>query len=256
MYARIAKQFSVGFSVDATYTWSKSIDMLSAEGPGAQTNQTDPVHAQTDEYGPSDFDARHRFVATGLWTLPIFPHDKGLLHSIFGGWQLGGILTAYSGFPWTPVTGTQQSTAALPNAATIAPTRPVQYYNNANPNDVSNTCFMNGCEFGGTNQTVVINGKNYFNISHSGPPGIGRNSFRGPGFFSTDATLSKRFAVPMFGEAAGIEFRAFAFNVFNQLNLLPFTVDSNNTMVEDPNFGRPTGALAGRSMELQVRITF
>ncbi len=81
---------------------------------------------------------------------------------------------------------------------------------------------MNGCEFGGTNPTVSIVGTNYFNISQSGPPGIGRNSFRGPGYFSTDATLSKRFALPMLSEAAGIELRAFAFNVFNQLNLAPF----------------------------------
>ncbi len=48
MYARISKTFSMGFSVDATYTWSKSIDMLSSEGPGFVTNQTDPAHAQTD----------------------------------------------------------------------------------------------------------------------------------------------------------------------------------------------------------------
>ncbi len=258
MYARIAKQFSLGFSVDATYTWSKSIDMLSAEGPGAQTNQTDPVHAQTSEYGPSDYDSRHRFTLNGLWTLPIFPHSKGLLHTLLGGWQVGAIVTAYSGFPWTPVTGNQQSVAALPTAATIQPTRPVQYFNNANPNGVSNQCFMNGCEFGGTSQTSVINGANYFNInaSASGPPGIGRNSFRGPGFFSTDATLSKRFAFPMLGEAAGIEFRGYAFNVFNQLNLIPFAFGDNDAHVENTNFGRPSGALAGRSIELQVRITF
>ncbi|MGA8030112.1 MAG: carboxypeptidase regulatory-like domain-containing protein, partial [Bryobacteraceae bacterium] len=104
MYARISKTFSMGFSVDATYTWSHSIDMLSAEGPGFVTNQTDPAHAQTDEYGSSDYDSRNRFVASGLWTIPIFTHNKGFLHSVFGGWQLGGILTAYSGFPWTPIT--------------------------------------------------------------------------------------------------------------------------------------------------------
>ncbi|MBV9295378.1 MAG: TonB-dependent receptor [Acidobacteriaceae bacterium] len=256
MYARMSKTFSMGFSVDATYTWSHSIDMLSAEGPGAVTNQTDPVHAQTDEYGASDYDSRHRFVASGLWTVPIFPHDKGFLHSVFGGWQLGAIVTAYSGFPWTPVTGSQSSVAAVPGAATIAPTRPVQYFNNANPNTNSNTCFQNGCEFGGTNQTVPIVGTNYFNISHPGPPGIGRNSFRGPGFFSTDATLSKRFALPFINEAAGIEVRGMAFNVFNQLNLIPFPFGDNDTKVENPNFGRPTGALAGRSIELQARFTF
>lgn len=258
MYARVAKQFSAGFSLDATYTWSKCIDMLSAEGPGAQTNQTDPVHAQTDEYGPCDYDARHRFVANGLWTLPIFPHSHGLLHSLLGGWQLGGILTAYSGFPWTPVTGTQSSVAPVTGAAAIAPTRPVGYFNNANLSDLSNTCFINGCEFGGTNPTIPIMGTNYFDISHSGPPGIGRNSFRGPHYFSVDATLGKSFALSMINERAALEFRGYAFNVFNQLNLQPFqfgTIDIN-TLVENPNFGRPDGALAGRSIELQVRLSF
>ena len=130
--------------------------MLSSEGPGSVTNQTDPVHAQTDEYGPSDFDSRNRFNASGLWNLPIFPHSKGVMNAIFGGWQLGGVLTAYSGFPWTPVTGFQNSVAPVTSAATINPTRPVQYYNNANQSDRSNDCFINGCTFGGTSQTSTI----------------------------------------------------------------------------------------------------
>ncbi len=255
LYARISKTFSMGFSVDATYTWSKSIDMLSSEGPGFVTNQTDPAHAQTTEYGASDYDSRNRFVASGLWTLPLFPH-KGLLHTLFGGWQLGGILTAYSGFPWTPITGQQASVAAVSSAATIMPTRPVRYFNNANANTNSNTCFQNGCEFGGTSQTSTIIGTNYFDISHPGPPGIGRNSFRGPGYFSTDATLSKRFALPFISEAAGVEIRGMAFNVFNQLNLVPFPFGGATNYIESPNFGRPTGALAGRVIELQGRFTF
>lgn len=252
----LAKQFSQGFSIDGTYTWSKCIDMLSSEGPGAQTNQTDPVHAQTTEYGPCDYDSRQRTVVNGLWTLPIFPHSHGLLHTLLGGWQLGGILTAYSGFPWTPVTGFQNSVAPVSSAATINPTRPVQYYLNAKNSSISNACFIDGCQFGGTNPLVPIVGTNYFNISHPGPPGIGRNSFVGPRFFSTDATLSKRFALPMINESAGIEFRGYAFNVFNQLNLTPFLFGDLDAHVENPNFGRPSGALAGRSIELQVRLTF
>lgn len=256
MYARISKTFSMGFSVDATYTWSKSIDMLSSEGPGFVTNQTDPAHAQTDEYGPSDYDSRNRFVTSGLWTIPIFSHGKSLLHTVLGGWQVGGIVTAYSGFPWTPITGQQASIAAVSSAATIRPTRPVVYFNNANPSTNSNTCFQDGCEFGGTNQSVAIVGTNYFNITSAGPPGIGRNSFRGPGYFSTDATLSKRFALPFINEAAGIEIRGMAFNLFNQLNLVAFPFGGADNYVEDPNFGRPTGALAGRVIELQGRFTF
>ncbi len=256
MNVHLSKQFSQGFSIDGTYTWSKCIDMLSSEGPGAQTNQTDPVHAQTDEYGSCDYDSRHRLTANGLWTLPIFPHGHGLLHSLFGGWQLGAILTAYSGFPWTPVTGFQQSIAPVTSAATINPVRPAQYYGNALNSSVSNNCFINGCQFGGTNPQVSIVGTSYFNISAAGAPGIGRNSFVGPRFFSTDATLSKRFALPMINDQAGVEFRGFAFNVFNQLNLSPFPFGDLDTHVENPNFGRPDSALAGRSIELQVRLTF
>jgi hypothetical protein len=242
--------------MNASYSWSKSIDMLSAEGPGAVTNQTDPVHAQTDEYGPSDYDSRNRFVISGLWDLPIFPHSKGILHAVLGGWRLGGITTAYSGFPWTPVTGVQQSVASVTSAATIAPTRPAIYFNNANPGTNSNTCFIDGCEFGGTNPNVAIVGTNYFNIAHSGPPGIGRNSFRGPGYFSTDATLSKKFSLPFVNDVAGLELMGQAFNVFNQLNLAPFAFGSTDTLVENPNFGRPTAGLAGRSIQLEARFTF
>lgn len=256
MNIRVGKAFSHGFSFDGTYTWSKSIDMLSAEGPGAQTNQTDPVHAQQTEYGPSDFDVRNRFVGDGLWTLPIFPHSKGLLHSVLGGWQLGGILTAYSGFPWTPVTGFQTSVAAVTSAATIQPVRPTGYFGNAISNGASNACFMNGCEFGGTNRTAPIVGTNFFNIATAGAPGIGRNSFRGPGFFSTDASLAKTFSLPFINEAAGLTLRGYAFNVFNQLNLTPFQFGDIDTHVENPNFGRPSGALAGRSLQLEVRLTF
>jgi hypothetical protein len=257
-YMRLSKQFSMGFQLDATYTWSKCIDMLSSEGPGAITNQTDPVHAQTDEYGPCDYDARNRFVFNGLWTLPIFSHGRGLLHSLLGGWQIGAIVTAYSGFPWTPVTGALASVAPVTSAATIRPTRPSQYYLNASPGDHSNACFINGCEFGGTSPTIPIVGTNYFNIQNPGPPGIGRNSFRGPGFFSTDATLSKQFALPMINDTAALQFRGYAFNVFNQLNLQPFLFGTSDvdTLVENPNFGRPDAALAGRSIELQVRLIF
>jgi Carboxypeptidase regulatory-like domain/TonB dependent receptor len=251
----LLKQMSRGFSLDATYTWSKSIDMLSSEGPGAVTNQTDPVHAQTSEYGPSDFDSRHRFVINGLWQLPIFPKNKGLLHTLLGGWELGGILTAYSGFPWTPVTGFQQSLAPVTSAATIAPTRPVAYFGNAGM-DYSSQCFIDSCNFGGRDPNAPIIGTNYFNISRAGAPGIGRNSFRGPGFFSTDASLSKRFSLRFLRESAGLEIRGYAYNVFNQLNLTPFQFGDIDTRVENNNFGRPASALAGRSIELQARFTF
>lgn len=53
-------------------------------------------------------------------------------------------------------------------------------------------------------------------------PGVGGNSFRGPGYFAVDATLVKQFRFPIIpglGNDAGLEIRANAFNLFNNLNL-------------------------------------
>ncbi len=254
MNVRLSRRFAQGFQLDAIYTWSKSIDYLSAEGPGSGTNQTDPAHLNTEK-GPSDYDARHRLTLNGLWNLPIFPSHKGLFGSVLGGWQLGGILTTYSGFPWTPVTGTLQSIAPVTGASTIAPTRPVGYYNNAGQ-DTSNRAFINGTNFGGTSPTSDTSGTKYFDISTAGPPGIGRNSFRGPHYFSVDASASKRFALPFLKERTALEIRANAYNVFNNLNLTPFTFGADDTKVENPNFGRANSAYAGRVMEFQARFTF
>ena len=91
------------------------------------------------------------------------------------------------------------------------------------------------------------------------PPGIGRNSFRGPKYFSTDLSLVKRFGLPnlgKLGENTNLELRANFFNIFNTLNLTPFGSQDSNVFVTNPNFGEATGALAGRVIELQARFSF
>jgi hypothetical protein len=72
-------------------------------------------------------------------------------------------------------------------------------------------------------------------------------------------SLAKRFGLPrlgIFDENANLELRVNAFNVFNNLNLAPFNFFSSGTFVNRPNFGEPDGALAGRTIELQVRFRF
>jgi len=44
------------------------------------------------------------------------------------------------------------------------------------------------------------------------------------------------------------------FNLFNTLNLVPFGFFSPN--IDDQNFGRASGALAGRVVEFQARFNF
>jgi hypothetical protein len=245
MNLRLSRKFAQGFQFDAVYRWAKSIDNLSNEGPGAETNQTYPQDNRT-ERGPSDYDVRHNFVLSGLWDLPFFRNRHDTIGKAFGGFQLNGILTYHTGFPYTVKTGRVCPTT--PGGPNLCPSRPVGYFGGSG-NDTSNEAFMNGTSLRASS----------FDITHAGPPGIGRNSFRGPRFFSVDMSAAKRTGLPSFlhlGEGAYFEFKVNAFNVFNQLNLAPFRFYDAGLIVEDGNFGRIERGLSGRVVELQARFSF
>ena len=70
------------------------------------------------------------------------------------------------------------------------------------------------------------------------------------------------------GETGNIQIRMTAYNVFNKLNLAPFSFGSTSTIVSygpysgtsipQPNlqFGTATAGLEGRVLELQARFSF
>ena len=248
MNARLTRRFSRGYQFDFIYRWAKSIDTLSHEGPGATTNQTFPQDL-SQERGPSDFDVRHNFTLSGLWDLPFLRNRHDLIGKAFGGWQVNGILSAHSGFPWTPHTG--QCTRSANSNDFVCPSRPTRYFGGA-LDDTDNEAFIRpGGNFPG-------GGLAFFDQNNPGgtlPPGIGRNSFRGPRYFAVDLSLAKRTGLPSFvGEGAFLEFKVNFFNAFNQLNLAPFEFFSPN--VDNPDFGRAKNALAGRVVEFQARFNF
>jgi TonB-dependent receptor-like protein len=246
---RLTRQFGQGFQLETKYRWSKSMDTLSYEGPGGSTNQTFPQDNHT-ERGPSDFDATHYLLVSGIYELPWYRKQEGFWGKLLGGFELSGIETAHSGFPWTPKIGQSVST---PGGPTLAPIRPTQYFGGA-LNDTSNDAFIRpGGNFPG-------GGAKFFNITASGPPGVGRNSFRGPHYVSTDLSVIKQTRLPAswhMGEAAMIDIRANLYNVFNQLNLTPFNFFSAGTFADNSTlFGRADGGLAGRVVEFQARFSF
>ncbi len=255
LLARLSRRFATGLQFDANYRWSKSIDQVSNEEVGSSTNPTFPQNMRT-ERGPSDFDVRHYLVVDAIYQLPFFKKRKDFLGDALGGWQISTIATYHTGFPWTPVTGNCPSTA-LP---VICPARPVAYFGGAGTNS-SNQAFITGSNFSSRSINQALPGLNYFSATGATPatslPGVGRNSFRGPRYRDVDLSISKRFGLGhFFGEGTGLDVRANFFNVFNILNLQPFGFNSSSTNVQDPNFGRATGALSGRVIEFQGRFSF
>ncbi len=247
LIARLTRRFSNGLQFDAIYRFAKSTDVVSYEGPTANTNPTYPLDVR-QEVGPSDYDVRHNFVASGLWELPILRNRHDAAGSILGGWQLSGILTAHTGFPWTPVVGQCIST----RGPGLCPVRPVSYRGGAG-NDTSNNAFITGSNFpGGGAAFFSTAAPNGFQL-----PGIGRNSFRGPRYFDIDMAVSKKFGLSsLLGEGRFFEIKANFFNVFNLLNLQPFNFNSPSTQVQNALFGRAERGLAGRVIEIQGRFQF
>ncbi|MEW5978242.1 MAG: TonB-dependent receptor [Acidobacteriota bacterium] len=248
MNARLSRRFAQGFQFDGIYRWSKSIDTLSYEGPGFVTNQSYPQD-QRFERGPSDYDVGHHFVLSGLWDLPILRGRQDWLGSVFGGWQINGILTAHTGFPWTPLIGECVST---PGGPELCPSRPAAYLGGALQDSNDDAFIRAGGNFPG-------GGAKFFDTTKPGsrPPGIGRNVFRGPRYSSVDFSFVKRIELGRaLKEGAGLELRANFFNAFNLRNLGNFGFFTQSTDVRNPNFGRATTGLAGRVVELQARFNF
>ena len=240
------KRMSHGYSLNASYTYSKSLDQASNEGPGALSNQTDPAHPIT-EYGPSDFDNRQRFTFAGNWDLPKYHGGHGLVGSLIGAWQINGIFQYHTGFPWTPVTGVP-TVALVQSASTIAPTRPTAYFGGAQ-NSCSNTAYINGTNFAG-------GGKKYFQIGTPGAPGIGRNSWNGPCYLDTDLSAARVQAFNVFGHETSVRFQANFYNAFNKTNLAPILFGTQNATVENSLFGLSPAADAGRVIDFFVRVDF
>jgi hypothetical protein len=269
--AQLEHRFRHGLTANVLYTWSKSLDQLSAEGPGFTTNQTYPIDDAT-ERGPSDYDATHNFRAYAVWELPIFRERKDLLGKLVGGWQLNGTYQFHSGYPWTPVA---DNVCPVLGATTLCPIRPIAYNGNAgDKRETSAFLPPTAGNFPAAAAAGTAGTANpYFTLQTSGTapdfPGIGRNTFRGPRYQDIDLTIAKEFGLPsmkFLGERARIQLRMTAYNVFNKLNLAPFTFGSASTVVSyfnngtvpvaNPLFGTATSGLAGRVLELQGRISF
>ncbi len=119
---RLQHQFA-GLRVTGNYTWSKSLDNDQPAGTGGEGNGfAAPLDSfnETLAKGRSNFDIPSAFTMTGIYTLPV-GRGKSFGRSmpkwadtLIGGWDIGGLLIAESGSPFTVSSGfaTGPSTSA------------------------------------------------------------------------------------------------------------------------------------------------
>ncbi|MCZ6751934.1 MAG: TonB-dependent receptor, partial [Acidobacteria bacterium] len=100
------KSLSQGISLQASYTYSKSVDDASAPFSDSGSDQYGLL--RTLDRSLSNFNIRHLLVLNYFYTLPLGSGQQwwnsGVLSHIFGGWRLGGILSFRTGIPFIPRT--------------------------------------------------------------------------------------------------------------------------------------------------------
>lgn len=253
--ASLTRHLSHGLNLSAYYTWSKSLDQVSnGDGANANANQTNPAN-NTSEWGPADYDVRHLFKATSVYEVPHVHSGNGLVKAVANGWQINGVLTWHTAFPWTPVTNNLQANNLITGANVVSPTRPLAYYGGAG-SSCSNSSWETGSNFpkGGpayfnTTQPTSVNAPLYV-------PGIGRNSFRGPCYFNTDMSFAKETSLDRYDRHMLLRLQVNAYNIFNILQLAPITFNSGGSNIASATFGESQSGNAGRVIEFTARIQF
>jgi hypothetical protein len=100
---------SRGLQMQASYTWAHTLDVSTdSNGGGTPMN---PYWWKAD-YGNSNWDIRHRLLASFIYDIPFFATANPFLKGAFAGWQANGIITIQSGLPFNVSTGTDTANTA------------------------------------------------------------------------------------------------------------------------------------------------
>ena len=100
----LRKQFSHGFLMQASYTYSKDLSDIQGILTGSGANSNLPT-SLSQQYGPVGFSHPQRFVINYSYDLP-FGNPSGALGLLAKGWNVSGVTTVQNG---TPLTITDQN---------------------------------------------------------------------------------------------------------------------------------------------------
>ncbi|HYU46461.1 MAG TPA: TonB-dependent receptor [Terriglobales bacterium] len=263
----LSKRFSNGLQFNGNYTYSKAMDEISdAFTPRGQTlNPTDSANIGLD-YGPADFNVKHRFVLSYSYDLPIFKGNRWL-----GGWSTSGIVSLQSGVPFSlastsstndankngtsndrlAYTGTAPITSVLTGASPAAGFFDTSKFGRIRAVSQSTLPFDVQCP-ASVNDGLWCEG-----------PAVGqtaRNTLTGPNYQNIDFSIAKKFRIT---ESTSLQFQANFFNLFNRAN---FAIPSGNfanclpdsvTFACTGTFGKSTATIGNpRVTQLALRFDF
>jgi len=95
------KRYSRGLTLLLSYTYSKNMDLGigSFSGDSTSAGSIQDYFNLHNEYAPSALDQTHRVIANAVYEFPFFSRQQGIFGRMLGGWEVGAILSLYSGSP-------------------------------------------------------------------------------------------------------------------------------------------------------------
>ena len=237
-----------GPGIQASYTWSKSLDDTSGVINGLTWPQN-PFNPHAEK-GPSGFDVTHGFGLSAAQDLHLQDAAflRGVSKTITDGWELLSISSISSGSPFTVYSGVQQTgygsnsvdrpdQIAKPQLSTARKERQDYFGHGA----------QNATDF--FSIPIHIAGGSGPNQGRFGT--LGRNTFRGPAFYNFDFALIKDTAIlrrKSGAERMDVQFRGEFFNLFNIV-----TMGLPNNVLSGSGFGQISHT-AGNSRQIQLSL--
>jgi hypothetical protein len=243
------KRMSHGLQVNASYTYSHSLDEGSGLGAGLFFNGNDPLKPKT-AYASSDFDRTHVFTVSYVYQFPTRAYASQFVDRVVNGWGIQGVTVAQSGQPFSVIdfSGTAASiffsaddfitNPILPLAPGVSPHQATQGGTDnsfttgplagvrvpyINPNSFS-IPFLSPGQSGVPPCGPTLGGAAVCDTQETSYGNNGRNIFRAPFQTRFDVSIFKNIKVT---ERVALKLQADAFNIFNH-----------------PNFDAPNGNLA------------
>jgi Carboxypeptidase regulatory-like domain/TonB dependent receptor-like, beta-barrel len=246
---RAEKTTGSGLAFSVAYTYAHSLDDASSANLGAQNGGDFRYFMYPQlEYGNSDFDVRHRFVASYAYQLPFGRGRKfgsgwnRSLNGMLGQWQIAGVTAVQSGNWFTITDGNG-------NFSNSDGQQRPDLVGNPNSTPCVPGTYFNTCAFADPPASA------YGTLAGFG--NAGRNIVRGPGYQSWDMSFIKLIPV---SESKRFEFRTELFNFLNHPNL-QFAQSGpqnsiNTTTFGTPQFGYLTAARPPRQIQLALKFYF
>jgi len=246
LQSRLMKRMGAGL-IGVSYTFAKALNSTNGDNGDGTLFRAYPMSYSLNK-GLAGFDRTHTFQLYHVYQLPFGKghalFNRGWAAQIFGGFQIGGTLSRYSGLPFT-VNASGSSLNAAGQTQTADQLNPVVKILGGHD---ANTPYFDGTAFGPI--TTARLGTS------------GRNILRGPGVFNINQNISRTFT---FKEKIKLQFLGEAFNLTNTPNFsnpgatwASPTLDTNGTVKSYGGYSVITSTIPNNPRVLQVgaRLSF